>query len=284
MARSSIAKTNFDSGVISPKALAREDVTYYHNALQVGSNIQIGGMGEMSRRPGTEFIRDYGNIPYMRIYPFIFNQEQQYIIVLRLDEVDEGVYDGYVDIYRDDVLVASIITPYDTADKIKELDFAQSADVMILTHGSIHPQLLRRLGSDAIWDLIDVPFVNEPCLPMTCVNDTNPDDIKVPICPDDGSPNCQTGECYDEDNTLATCGTGYTLTSNPLWTDENGYPKHCTFHQGRLWFANTLTRPQSVWASSSSSRSASACGSPCHARLGSILRRQESYLKLRRSS
>lgn len=37
----------------------------------------------------------------------------------------------------------------------------------------------------------------------------------------------------------------------PLWNAVDGYPRTCTFHQGRLWFGNTNRFPQSVWGSRS---------------------------------
>lgn len=33
------------------------------------------------------------------------------------------------------------------------------------------------------------------------------------------------------------------------WSDTTGWPKLCTFHEQRLWFANTTTQPNTIWGS-----------------------------------
>ncbi len=35
----------------------------------------------------------------------------------------------------------------------------------------------------------------------------------------------------------------------PIWSATRGYPRTCTFHQGRLWFGGSKSKPTSVWAS-----------------------------------
>lgn len=37
----------------------------------------------------------------------------------------------------------------------------------------------------------------------------------------------------------------------PIWNQYDGYPATCTFHEQRLWFANTARYPQSLWGSRS---------------------------------
>lgn len=40
-------------------------------------------------------------------------------------------------------------------------------------------------------------------------------------------------------------GTG----NEPVWSATRGYPRTCTFHQGRLWFGGSKSKPTSVWGS-----------------------------------
>lgn len=198
-------QNNFSAGVLSPNTLGLVGTDVYSSGLQVGKNITVETMGGIKRRGGSEFITQYANVDYMRIFPFTFNRDQAYVIVIVLD-VDST---SQMDIYRDNVLVSSdIVVPYGTAQEIKEIDFAQSADSMIFTQGDNAIYYLRRLGDDSSWDFIPVPITNPP---------------------------------------------QYTPDATPvdMWTATLGYPKHCTFHQGRLWFAGSKTFPQNLWASKS---------------------------------
>ncbi len=243
MSRSRQYHSNFSAGVISPQAEARIDSTSYSSGLSEGKNILIQTSGGMTRRPGSKFIRDYGALEYVRIFPFIFNTEQKYVVVMYLNA---GL--GLVDIYKDNTLVESaLVVPYTTKEQMQEVDFAQSADSMVMTQGDFTPQLLRRLGDHTQWEILDVPIINPPCESMMCVNDANPDDQIPPTCADGSIPYCETGKCADDSD--PTCESGYTLTEIPIWSDKNGYPRYCTFHQGRLWFANNYVYPQSVWSS-----------------------------------
>ena len=194
-------QNNFRAGVLSPNMKGLVGTDIYNSGLEVGRNITIETMGGIKRRAGTEFITDYGSVEYMRIFPFTFNRDQAYVIAIIL--ANDGT--SRMDIYRDNVLVApNIVIPYATADEIKELDFAQSADSMIFTQGDNPIYYLRRLGTDASWDFIPVPITNQP---------------------------------------------QYNDPLEDMWTSDLGYPQHCTFHQGRLWFAGSRSFPQNVWAS-----------------------------------
>ena len=35
----------------------------------------------------------------------------------------------------------------------------------------------------------------------------------------------------------------------PVWSAAHGYPTAVTFHESRLWFGNSTSRPQTLWAS-----------------------------------
>jgi len=46
----------------------------------------------------------------------------------------------------------------------------------------------------------------------------------------------------------ATTQTGVPRTE-PVWSAGRGYPKTCTFHEGRLWFGGSKSLPTTVWGS-----------------------------------
>ena len=49
-------------------------------------------------------------------------------------------------------------------------------------------------------------------------------------------------------NADATAGTD-TIIEEPVWSADRGFPSTVTFHESRLWFGNSTTRPQTLWAS-----------------------------------
>jgi len=209
MSRTRVIQTSFRSGVLSPNMVGLVGTESYGSGLARGENIVVETMGGIKRRAGTRFIRDYGDVEYMRIFPFTFNRDQRYLIVILLEKTGTS----RVDIYRDDIrVVTDLVSPYDTADKIRQLDFAQSADAMVLVQGDTPIYVLRRLGNDSDWDLIPAPIINPP--------QYDPNKLTPPVLQD-------------------------------MWTSALGYPLHCTFHQGRLWFAGSRTFPQNVWSSKS---------------------------------
>ena len=61
-------------------------------------------------------------------------------------------------------------TPY-TADEIWELDFAQSADTLYITHPNHAPRKLQR-HSGTIWSLVEVDFLDGPYLPVNTSSTT----------------------------------------------------------------------------------------------------------------
>ncbi|PZQ48893.1 MAG: hypothetical protein DI551_00755 [Micavibrio aeruginosavorus] len=62
MALAKLPQTNFTSGVLDPKLAAREDITFYYNALKNAVNLLVMPQGGAYGRPGLEFIRPLSNI------------------------------------------------------------------------------------------------------------------------------------------------------------------------------------------------------------------------------
>lgn len=205
-------QTNFASGVISENAFGRVDTAIYANGLKKGTNIIIENPGGATRRPGTLFVFEFQE-DYVRLLPFSFNTQQTYLI---------SFSDLKIDIFYEDALVASVVTDY-LKDEIPAIDFAQSADSMVLTHGDHTVNILRRLGTHADWELVPAPLLEQP---------------QELICSDGLKPS------FD-----GTCTDASEPTLQNVWGTLNGYPKYCTFFQGRLYLAATHLLPQSVWGS-----------------------------------
>lgn len=74
---------SFSGGEISPSLYGRVDFELYYKALRTCLNFMVSKYGGVDNRPGTELI----GVPYasdkpLRMIPFQFNNEQQYVLVL----------------------------------------------------------------------------------------------------------------------------------------------------------------------------------------------------------
>ena len=134
---------SFAAGEISPDVASRIDLDKYQSALLQAENVFIRPYGSAYRRPGTEHMADIagGNV---RLKEFAVDADESYLLVFR---------ENYIYVYKDDVLKATISSPF-TENELHKLRFAQSADVMFITSGTHPVQVLTRHG-DTSWTMAD---------------------------------------------------------------------------------------------------------------------------------
>ncbi|NQV46130.1 MAG: hypothetical protein HQ501_14555, partial [Rhodospirillales bacterium] len=148
MARIRTYKTNFTAGEISPHLLGRGDLRAYDNGAKTLSNVFIHPTGGVRRRSGLRFL---DTLPgKARLITFEFNTEQVYLLALS---------DAMLDIYRDDVHVAGIATPW-TGSQLDQINWVQSADTLLIVHPDVPPKKVTRT-SDTTWLLNDWTFIDE---------------------------------------------------------------------------------------------------------------------------
>jgi len=148
MARLRTYKTNFTAGEISPHLLGRGDLRAYDNGAKTLSNIFIHPTGGVRRRPGLRFL---GALPgKTRLVTFEFNTEQVYLLAFG---------DLSLDIYRDDILVASQPSPWSSS-QLDQINWVQSADTLLVVHPEVAPKKITRT-SDTAWILGDWSFVEQ---------------------------------------------------------------------------------------------------------------------------
>ncbi len=158
MARFKQFKTAFNSGQVDPNVFGRTDTAQYATAAAEMLNCVCMPQGGADKRKGFRYIDTIaeGTIE-ARSIPFIFGAptgiDQTYIVVVAPTEL--RVYDAV-----NEDLEAVIETPY-TEDQLYEIDYAQSYDVMILTHPSHAPQELIRNG-ESDWVFRPIVFDNIP--------------------------------------------------------------------------------------------------------------------------
>ena len=287
MSRAVTLQTNFTTGEIDPLLTSRIDINQYYNGLDKARNVLIQPQGGVVRRPGLEYI---GTIPSAanpqngsRLVPFEFSTSQSYMLLF----VNNRMY-----IYKDKVLVTNInatgndyLTTTISSSYINFMDYAQSADTLIVVHEDMQPKQITRGVSDSTWTISDISFEYIPQYAFT-------------ISTTSGSHNLTPSE-VDGNITLNTSGGTFINTDvgqyveandgigrarivtfvsatevdaiveipffnsdaiaagswfiergyEDTWSASKGWPRTVTFHQGRLYFGGSKSRPNTIFAS-----------------------------------
>ena len=177
--------------------------------------------------------------------------------------------------------VFEITTPYTTA-QLFDLKFAQSADVMYITHPEHEVEKLSRTAHTA-WTLTDVDFTNGPYMDANITTTTlNPASHTVGtgvavVASAVTGINSGSGFLSTDVGRLVQFGTGYgkitavadtlnititiiedlgSSTASANWSlgsfsDTTGHPSCVTFFEQRLVFAGTTSQPQTIFFSKS---------------------------------
>jgi len=160
MPQASIALTNFTAGELSPLMEARVDLAQYQNGCRTVKNFLIHPQGGVYRRGGTEYIASVKTpSKKVRLVPFEFSVTQAYVL-----EFGEN----YIRFYANQAQVVTgspsapleVATTY-TEDQLFDLQFAQSADILYITHPEHDPAILSRQSATS-WTLADIVFEDGP--------------------------------------------------------------------------------------------------------------------------
>lgn len=151
MLKTNNVQTNFTSGELSPWLLGRSDIERYQNGAEVVENFHIRHQGGIIRRLGTANVArtaEQDQSRTVRILEFVFSRRDAILI-----EISEGRFR----FYRNGAPIMSSASPYEvgtifgttdsvpyTNSEINELQFAQSADVLFITHENHPPATLSR--------------------------------------------------------------------------------------------------------------------------------------------
>jgi hypothetical protein len=270
MARVAAQLTNFTAGELSPRLDGRVDLAKYPAGCATVENMVIYPHGAAARRPGTQYIAEVkSSAAKTRLIPFEFSTTQTYILELG---------NQYIRFFRDNGQILSggspyeISSPYLTAE-LFDIKFAQSADVMYITHPNHKTRKLSRTGHTS-WTLTEVEFTNGPFL------DTNTSTTTLTASGVSGSVTITassstfvstdvgrqvrigSGHSKITNFSSATSVTVTTTTNFPntnastdwslgAFSSTTGHPSCVSFFEQRLVFAATLNNPQTVYFSKS---------------------------------
>jgi len=276
MPRTTLALTSFVSGEFSPKMDGRTDFEKYSSGAKTLQNFLVQPQGAATRRVGTQFIAEVkSSAAKTRLIPFEFSTTQTYILEFG---------NTYIRFFKDKGQILSggsayeISSPYLTAE-LFEIKFAQSADVMYITHPNHEVMKLSRTGHTS-WSLTEVAFTDGPYLATNTTSTT-----LTPSSASTGSRNitasATTGinggvgwlasdvgrilkfnggkaKITARTNSTVAVATVTTAFSNTnataafnlgAFSDTTGHPSCVSFFEQRLVFAGTIDEPQTLFFS-----------------------------------
>lgn len=172
-----------------------------------------------------------------------------------------------------------------TSARLNEMCWTQSADTLIITHEDINPVKIVRGGTDATWTASAISFDSIPKYAFS-ISYSNPAGTltpsaisgKVKLTVSTGTPfsiasegqyinvspqgrakivqfltattvNVITEFPFFDTTAVATGDWEIESGYENVWSATKGYPRTATFHQGRLYFGGSKSRPSTVWGS-----------------------------------
>ena len=150
----------FNAGELSPKMLARSDVSQYSKGCRTLRNFLVTPYGAVERRPGTRYV---ANAKYntfgVRLIPFVFSSTVAYVCEFGAN---------YIRFFRNGEVVMNgnttveVYSPY-SGDEVADLKFVQSADVMTIVHPA-HPPMELKRTSESTFTFTEKTFEFPPVL------------------------------------------------------------------------------------------------------------------------
>jgi hypothetical protein len=284
MARFVNLQTNFSTGELDPLLRARVDLEQYNNALSKATNVVIQPQGGMKRRPGLKNVYELPTSTGsgVRMIPFEFSVDDSYMLVfvdLRMYVFKNATLVGNINATGNPYLVTTIASA-----NLAELNWTQSADTLIVTHPNLNPIRIVRGGTDASWTISNITFTSIPDYAFT-LTITNPAGTITPSSVSGNITITASSSVFSAAtvgqyinavpqgrarvvgftsgtevtaivefpffNTSAIANGSWDVESGyePVWSSGRGYPRTVVFHEGRLYFGGSKSRPSTVWGS-----------------------------------
>ena len=282
-------QTNFSTGELDPLLRARVDLQQYANALAKATNVVIQPQGGMRRRAGSKHILELPNSSTpsaangVRLVPFEFSVSDSYMLCFvagRMYIIKAGSVVANINGSGNNYLAVASIT----GAMLPNLCWTQSADTLIVVHPDLEPIKIVRGATDATWTASAISFDSIPQYAFT-LSVSNPAGT---ITPDRVSGNvritassavfsagsvnqyinaspqgrakivsfvsstvvdCVTEYPFFNTSAVASGSWDYESGYENVWSSSRGWPRTVTFHEGRLFFGGSKSRPSTVWGS-----------------------------------
>lgn len=201
-------EANFAAGELAPAIRNRVDSDLYHAGLAKARNVVARLQGGMRTRPGTRRVQCWtaglGGHRNMRLYPFVFSDDQEYLVVALA---------GAIRIYRDDARVYQASAPWNSQ-QLFTLQATQDLDTMFFFHPDLQPRALVRGDSHtswtlSTWTLTGIPRDGVPPKEARISIDRDPEATDDPATPDEDE--AVAARTWTWDRELGTNTAGWTV-------------------------------------------------------------------------
>ena len=288
MSRVIAIQNSFTSGELDPKLLSRTDLKAYETGLTTALNVVVLPQGGVKRRPGLKYIAELGGSPEngIRLVPFEFNTSDAYLLAFtnnRMYVIKNGVVQTNIAGSGNDYLTTTI-----TSAMLTKMCWTQSADTIITVQEDMVPKRITRT-SDTAWTIADVTFdFNPQYAPSFTIVDTSSAGTLTPSAVSGnitltaqhsifssshvgqyinviGGSSFGRARIVEFDsvtvvkahveipffNTDAITNANWELETGYVdtFSGSKGYPRSACFHQGRLYFGGSKSRPSTIFAS-----------------------------------
>jgi len=285
MARFVDIQTNFTSGELDPLVRSRIDLDAYKNGLESAQNVVCQPQGGVHRRSGTRFLTELGGSPEngVRLVHFEFSVNDSYMLAFtnnRMYIFKDKVLQTNINGPGNDYLTTTIASA-----RLDAMCFTQSADTLIVVEEDMVPKRITRT-SDTAWTISDITFDSTPQHAYTLSTENTsaagtltPSDVsgKITLTSQhsifDSSHEGQYINAEPQGrarivevvspsvvnavtefpffDTVAIDNADWELEEGyeDVWSVSKGWPRTVTFHQGRLFFGGSKSRPSTIWGS-----------------------------------
>lgn len=281
-------QTNFTAGELDPLIRARNDLKSYGNALEKATNVVCQPQGGITRRSGTRYITALPNSGTesaangSRLVSFEFSTSDSYMLCFthnRMYVFKNGALVTNINGTGNPYLVTTV-----GSSVLNEMCWTQSADTLIVTHETISPVKIVRGGTDATWTASTLAFDSIPKYAFTLatsnpaatltpsavtgkitltasasvfvaghvgqyINATPQGRAKIVEYVSGTVVNAVTEFPFFDSTAIASGSWQLETGYESVWSATKGYPRSVTFHQGRLYFGGSKTRPSTIWGS-----------------------------------
>ncbi len=283
MGRFVLVQNNFSVGEIDPLLRARVDLQQYQNALAKATNVFVQPQGGLQRRPGLRQVTVGTPASGIRLVPFEFSVTDSYLLVFvhqKMIVIKDGAVIPDINAGTLDYLTTTI-----TSAMLDQMTWTQSADTMIICHPDLTPLSLVRGATDATWTIGAITFDSTPFYAFT-QSVANPAYTLTPsavsgtvtLTASGGTTfsAASVGQYINAEpqgrakiigytsgtvvtavvefpfaaaSAIASGAWEYETGYEAVWSVTRGYPRTVTFHEGRLFFGGSKSRPSTLWGS-----------------------------------
>ena len=267
--------TDFSAGELSQKMKGRFDLPAFAKGGQTVKNFLAISQGGLTKRPGTKWLGSTKSNAAARIIPFVYSEDESYIIELSASEMQ---------IWRNvsgvPTVVASTSTPVYNATQIWEVQVAQNHRGIYFAHPSYVPNALIRTAQDIfLWGAISYLYYagatrtshntsnvvgNETLVVTATITGVNQQGtLRVKYATGQADEYTYTSwdgvtfsgvspplaRTYDNGDTVVV---GHEYDSDGATTPFAGasnYPRAIAIFNGRFWFLGSNLDRQRIWAS-----------------------------------